>query len=246
MLAGFIVIGQAAGTYRLSEILADPPTGTAVDVALVLMLLGAFTKSAQYPFHGWLPGAMVAPTPVSAYLHSATMVKAGVYLIARLVAGVRRRSALWRPLVVSVGLVTMIVGGLRALRQTDLKLLLAMGTVSQLGFMVAVFGLGTPEPSPPVCACCSAHGLFKAAAFMVVGDPRPPARHPRPAPTLPRSDRGWALDDGRHGGGGGVDGRRAARVRVHRQGGRARGVRRRDRAGAADWRCPVARRRLDR
>jgi multicomponent Na+:H+ antiporter subunit A len=85
MLGGFVVLGQAAGTYRLSALGAGPaPTGTAVTVALVLVLIGAFTKSAQYPFHAWLPGAMVAPTPVSAYLHSATMVTAGVYLVARL------------------------------------------------------------------------------------------------------------------------------------------------------------------
>ena len=86
MLAGFVLIGQAVeggGTYQLSRVLADPPAGTPVTVGLVLVLVGAFTKSAQYPFHSWLPGAMVAPTPISAYLHSATMVKAGVYLVAR-------------------------------------------------------------------------------------------------------------------------------------------------------------------
>ena len=97
MLAGFIVLGQAAGTYRLSAILADPPGRHARStVALALILLGAFTKSAQVPVPLWLPGAMVAPTPVSAYLHSATMVKAGVYLIARF-APAFADVGLWRP-----------------------------------------------------------------------------------------------------------------------------------------------------
>jgi multicomponent Na+:H+ antiporter subunit A len=168
MLAGFVVIGHAAGTYRLSAIVDDPPSGTAVEVALALVLLGAFTKSAQYPFHGWLPAAMVAPTPVSAYLHSATMVKAGVYLIARLSPAFDDVS-FWRPTIVFVGLYTMVAAGLRALRQTDLKLLLAMGTVSQLGFMIAVFGVGSAESAVAGCVALLAHGLYKAAAFMVVG-----------------------------------------------------------------------------
>ncbi|QYG92421.1 DUF4040 domain-containing protein [Iamia sp. SCSIO 61187] len=192
MLAGFIVLGQAAGTYRLSALLADPPeVGTAVGAALVLILLGAFTKSAQWPFHGWLPGAMVAPTPVSAYLHSATMVKAGVYLIARL-APAFADVGLWRPLVVTVGIVTMIVGGLRALRQTDLKLLLALGTVSQLGFMVAVFGWGSPEATLAGCVLLLAHGAFKAADFMVVGalDHQHGTRDLR---RLPAPGPGWRL-----------------------------------------------------
>ena len=104
MLAGFIVLGQAAGTFRLSELLADPPEPTtAVVAASALILLGAFTKSAQVPFHSWLPGAMVAPTPVSAYLHSATMVKAGVYLIARLAPVMAGAVGLWRPAVAIVG-----------------------------------------------------------------------------------------------------------------------------------------------
>ena len=168
MLAGFIILGQAAGTYRLSAILADPPDGGVVTVALVLILLGAFTKSAQMPFHSWLPGAMVAPTPVSTYLHSATMVKAGVYLVARF-SPAFADVAMWRPVVVTVGVVTMIGGGLRALRQTDLKLLLAYGTVSQLGFMIAVFGWGTPTADVAGCIMLLAHGAFKAASFMVVG-----------------------------------------------------------------------------
>jgi multicomponent Na+:H+ antiporter subunit A len=192
MLAGFVVLGQAAGTYRLSALLADPPeVGTAVTAALILILLGAFTKSAQYPFHAWLPGAMVAPTPVSAYLHSATMVKAGVYLIARLAPVFADDVGLWRPLVVGVGVVTMLGGGLRALRQTDLKLLLALGTVSQLGFMVAVLGWGTATMTRAGCVLLLGHAAFKAAAFMAVGalDHQHGTRDVR---SLPRPTRGWA------------------------------------------------------
>ena len=168
MLAGFVLLGEAAGTYRLSELLADPPRGSTVTVALVLVLIGAFTKSAQFPFHSWLPAAMVAPAPISAYLHSAAMVKAGVYLIARL-APAFASVGIWRPLVIGVGLVTMIAGGLRALRPFDLKQVLALGTVSQLGFMVVLLGLGQSEATAAGCALLVAHGLFKAALFMVVG-----------------------------------------------------------------------------
>ena len=168
MLAGFILIGQQAGTYRLSELLTYPPHGTTVDVALVLILLGAFTKSAQYPFHSWLPGAMAAPTPVSAYLHSATMVKAGVYLVARF-APVYATTGIWRPLVLTVGAATMVFGGLRSMRQHDLKLLLAHGTVSQLGFLMVLFGIGTPAATAAGCVMLLAHAVFKAALFMSVG-----------------------------------------------------------------------------
>ena len=191
MLAGFIVIGKAAGTYRLSAIVERPPSGTAVDVALALVLLGAFTKSAQYPFHGWLPAAMVAPTPISAYLHSATMVKAGVYLVARLAPAFEDVSY-WRPTVVAVGLYTMVAAGARAVRQTDLKLLLAMGTISQLGFMMAVFGLGSAESAIAGCVALLAHGLYKAAAFMVVGilDHQHGTRDTR---LIPRTPPGWQL-----------------------------------------------------
>ncbi len=101
MLAGFVVIGQDAGTYRLSELLLAPPTGTAATVGVVLVLVGAFTKSAQFPFGGWLPGAMVAPTPISTYLHAATMVKAGVFLVARL-APILAGVTIWRPVVLTV------------------------------------------------------------------------------------------------------------------------------------------------
>ena len=141
LLAGLVLVGQAAGTYRLSELTAAIPGGTTVEVGLVLVLVGAFTKSAQLPFAGWLPGAMVAPTPISTYLHAATMVKAGVYLVARL-SPVFAEIGLWRTLILVVSGATMVVGGWRALRQHDLKLLLAYGTVSQLGFMMLLFGMG--------------------------------------------------------------------------------------------------------
>lgn len=189
MLGGFVVIGQEAGTYRISEVLASPPTGTAVSVALVCVLLGAFTKSAQYPFHSWLPGAMVAPTPISAYLHSAAMVKAGIYLVARL-APAFADVGIWRPLVVGVGLTTMVAGGLRALRSFDLKQLLAFGTISQLGFLMVLLGIGQPEATAAGCGLLLAHGLFKAALFMVVGVVDHEA-HTRDIRELPRLGARW-------------------------------------------------------
>ncbi|MGE0881241.1 MAG: hydrogen gas-evolving membrane-bound hydrogenase subunit E [Acidimicrobiia bacterium] len=189
MLGGFVVLGAEAGTFRLSEIVAAPPSGTTTAVALALILVGAFTKSAIYPFHSWLPGAMVAPTPISAYLHSAAMVKAGIYLVARL-APAFATAGVWRPLVVGLGLFTMIAGGLRALRPFDLKQLLAFGTISQLGFLVVLFGVGRPEATAAGCALIVAHGLFKAALFMVVGIVDHEA-HTRDIRRLPPLAAGW-------------------------------------------------------
>ncbi|MGA1438082.1 MAG: proton-conducting transporter membrane subunit, partial [Ilumatobacteraceae bacterium] len=172
MLAGLVMIGQTAGTFRFSELVnvfaSDPPSGALLTVAVVLVLLGAFTKSAQWPFSGWLPGAMVAPTPISTYLHAATMVKAGVYLVARL-APLLFTLPLWRPVLFAVGAVTMVFGGWRALRQVDLKVLLAYGTVSQLGFLMMLFGAGTYGLAQAAVVLILAHGAFKAALFMVVG-----------------------------------------------------------------------------
>jgi multicomponent Na+:H+ antiporter subunit A len=168
MFGGFVLLAEGAGTYSLSAILADPPRGALIEVALVLVLLGAFTKSAQAPFHFWLPGAMAAPTPVSAYLHSATMVKAGVYLIARL-APAFADAGFWRPLVIGVGLATLLIGGWRAVAQRDLKLLLAHGTTSQLGLMVVLLGAGFEQATLAGATLLLAHGAFKAALFMVVG-----------------------------------------------------------------------------
>jgi multicomponent Na+:H+ antiporter subunit A len=169
MLGGFILLAQAAGTYSLAGIMADPPSGGVVPAAALLILAGAATKSAQLPFHPWLPGAMTAPTPVSAYLHSATMVKAGVFLVARVAPALAVTTAVWRPAAVTLGVLTMVAGGYRALRQHDLKLLLAYGTVSQLGLMFAVFATGTEEAAFAGAALLLAHGIFKAALFMLVG-----------------------------------------------------------------------------
>ncbi|MGO1523221.1 MAG: Na+/H+ antiporter subunit A [Nesterenkonia sp.] len=170
MLVGLLWVGELAGSYRLSEILTQAPelSGTAVDVAMVLILVGAVSKSALVPFHFWLPAAMAAPTPVSAYLHAAAMVKAGVYLVARFAPGFHD-TTYWLPLVLVLGLATMLIGAYRALRQTDIKLLLAYGTVSQLGFLIMINGLGTEDAALAGVAMLLAHGLFKAALFMVVG-----------------------------------------------------------------------------
>ena len=169
MLAGVVLVAQAAGSYSISAIVADPPTTTATGVGLAFILLGAFTKSAQFPFHFWLPGAMAAPTPVSAYLHSATMVKAGIYLVARLAFAFAPVFEWWRPVVVAIGLVTMLVGGWRALSQYDLKLILAQGTVSQLGFIMVLVGFGVPAVTFAGMAMILAHAVFKAALFMTAG-----------------------------------------------------------------------------
>jgi multicomponent Na+:H+ antiporter subunit A len=172
MLLGLVLLGEAAGTYRISEIVARGQagalTGGTVTLALALILVGALTKSAQLPFHPWLPAAMAAPTPVSAYLHAASMVKAGVYLVARLAPGVGDQPVWWVPVVV-LGLGTMLVGGWRALAQTDLKRLLAFGTVSQLGFLMVLFGAGTRVAGIAGIAMLLAHGLFKAPLFLVTG-----------------------------------------------------------------------------
>ncbi|EID52659.1 hydrogen gas-evolving membrane-bound hydrogenase subunit E [Saccharomonospora xinjiangensis] len=169
MLLGLILLATASGTVRVSEIVADPPpAGPLVSVAVVLVLVGAFTKSAQFPFHFWLPAAMVAPTPVSAYLHAAAMVKAGVYLVARFAPGFSGLPAWWIPVVV-LGLWTMILGAVRALRQNDLKTLLAFGTVSQLGFLMVLVGSGGFVSALAGAALILAHGLFKSTLFLVTG-----------------------------------------------------------------------------
>jgi multicomponent Na+:H+ antiporter subunit A len=169
MLGGLVLLAREAGSFLISEIVAQPPAASAgVHLAWALVLLGAVTKSAQFPFHGWLAGAMAAPTPTSAFLHSATMVKAGIFLVGRL-APVAVATGWWSPTVTAIGFSTMILGGWRALRQHDLKLLLAFGTISQLGFMFLLVGSGDPDLRFGGIALLVAHALFKASLFMVVG-----------------------------------------------------------------------------
>ncbi|MFE9693173.1 Na+/H+ antiporter subunit A [Micromonospora sp. NPDC005806] len=169
MLVGFLLLGHHAGGYRWSLITAGPPPGGGyLVVAVLLILTGALAKSAVFPFSSWLPVAMAAPTPVSAYLHAAAMVKAGVFLIG-LLGPALAPAGPWRAVTAVAGLVTLVAGGWAALRQTDLKLLLAYGTVSQLGLLTVVLGLGTPQAALAGVAVLLAHALFKAALFLVVG-----------------------------------------------------------------------------
>ena len=171
MLAGMLILGQIVGSYDLSVILqnrdliqADP----LYVVALVLILLGCFTKSAQFPFHFWLPHAMAAPTPVSAYLHSATMVKAGIFLMARMwpvLAGTPE----WFVIVTTTGLITMVLGAVIALFKHDLKALLAFSTVSHLGLITMLLGTGTAFGAMAAVFHILNHATFKAALFMSAG-----------------------------------------------------------------------------
>ncbi len=168
MLIGVVMLGVTAGTFTLSDILANPPSGPLITTSIVLMIVGGISKSAIIPFQFWLPGAMAAPTPASAYLHAATMVKAGIYLFARL-APAFAILPLWQPLLMTLGGGTMLFGAVIALRQRDLKLLLAYGTVSQLGLMTLLIGCGNPDALLGGLAMLIAHATFKAPLFFVVG-----------------------------------------------------------------------------
>ena len=168
MLVGLVILAVQADSSSLTVILATAPATTLTTVAVYLVLVGALSKSAIVPLHFWLPGAMAAPTPVSAYLHAAAMVKAGIYLLARLAPAVVDVPG-WREVLVVLGLATMLLGGWVALKQTDLKLLLAYGTVSQLGFLTVVASFGTRDSALAAIALLLGHALFKAALFLVVG-----------------------------------------------------------------------------
>ncbi len=174
LLAGFILLGQAMGTYVVSDIVVALPAAEAtatpaLTAAMLLILVGAFTKSAQFPFHFWLPGAMAAPTPVSAYLHSATMVKLGVYLLARLDPGFGDWD-LWEILLKTAGSITAAWGMVLALRERDLKRILAWSTVATLGTLVTLVGLKGDGASVAVGALLLAHALYKAPLFFVAGN----------------------------------------------------------------------------
>ncbi len=171
LLAGLILLWNISGINQFSLLTAFAPQVKASPfylAALILVLGGAFTKSAQFPFHFWLPNAMEAPTPVSAYLHSATMVKAGVYLVMRLYP-VMGGTAEWQIILPVFGGATLVIGALLAVRQTDLKLMLAYTTVSSLGLLVLLTGFGAPYAIEAAALYLVAHSLFKGALFMVAG-----------------------------------------------------------------------------
>ena len=185
MLAGFIMLAMISDTYSIREMVRNAtmfPSQPLFIPAMILILIGAFTKSAQFPFSIWLPDAMEAPTPISAYLHSATMVKAGIYLVARLTP-IFGGSAEWFWLVSGVGMITLLYGSVNAVRQTDLKALLAYSTISQLGLIMSLLGLGSAslyykigdDSSVYAIAIFAAifhlvnHSTFKGCLFMVVG-----------------------------------------------------------------------------
>jgi multicomponent Na+:H+ antiporter subunit A len=171
LLGAVVMLAVGTGTTDVAGILAEAPavlSARELSVVGVLVVLAAFTKSAQLPFHFWLPGAMVAITPVSAYLHAATLVKGGIYLLL-LFSPLFAENPGWHLTLMAVGLATMLFGAFHALRQNDLKALLAYSTVSQLGLMVALVGVGTAASLAAATLLVAAHALFKATLFMLVG-----------------------------------------------------------------------------
>jgi len=172
LLAGVVLLGNMAGTYSIQELLRTAPAWREQplrDVALLCVIVGAFSKSAQLPFHFWLPNAMAAPTPVSAYLHSATMVKLGVYLLARMDAAFDG-TPFWGFTLMSCGGLTSAWAVLQTLRERDLKRILAWSTVSALGTMVMLIGLPGDDSALAVAAFVLAHALYKAPLFFVAGN----------------------------------------------------------------------------
>jgi NADH:ubiquinone oxidoreductase subunit 5 (subunit L)/multisubunit Na+/H+ antiporter MnhA subunit/multisubunit Na+/H+ antiporter MnhB subunit len=171
LLVGLLLLGTAAGSFEWADILADPAALAAhpwYGGIFILIAAAAFTKSAQFPVHFWLPGAMSAPTPASAFLHSATMVKAGIYLLARC-APVLGGTAAWESVLPAFGLATLAVGAVLAIRQRDLKAMLAFSTVSQLGALVALIGWPGGEGLKAALVGVIAHGLYKCTLFLMAG-----------------------------------------------------------------------------
>ncbi|WP_374449177.1 hydrogen gas-evolving membrane-bound hydrogenase subunit E, partial [Stella sp.] len=171
LLAGLLLVADAAGTTSIAGIIAAREAVLAAPTAapaMLLVILGCFTKSAQVPFHFWLPNAMAAPTPVSAYLHSATMVKLGVYLLARL-NPVYQDEAAWQAILTGFGLATSATGAVLALRETDLKRVLAYTTVTGLGTLTLLIGVAPAEAATAAMTFLVVHALYKAALFLVAG-----------------------------------------------------------------------------
>ncbi len=171
MLGGFVLLAQITGTYQIDQILtmsSQIQQHSLFVPTLLLILMGAFTKSAQFPFHFWLPNAMAAPTPVSAYLHSATMVKAGIFLLARLLP-IFVGAALYHNLVTFIGLFTLYMAAFFAIFKEDLKGLLAYSTISHLGLIVCLLGIGSPLAVAAAIFHIINHATFKAALFMIAG-----------------------------------------------------------------------------
>jgi len=171
LMAGLILLGTLGGSYQLSELLnsGDALLTSSLTVGMIiLILIGCFTKSAQFPFHFWLPNAMAAPTPVSAYLHSATMVKAGIYLLARLNPALAEHW-LWSASLSLFGAITMFVGAYLAYNATDVKKVLAYSTIMALGTLTVLIGIGTEYAIIAFASFLLAHSMYKAALFMIAG-----------------------------------------------------------------------------
>jgi multicomponent Na+:H+ antiporter subunit A len=170
LMAGLIIISHVAGTYSIQELLGsqEVKNNALYPLVLIFIFIGAFTKSAQFPFHFWLPGAMKAPTPVSAYLHSATMVKAGIFLLARF-SPILGGTPEWSYALMAIGGFTMLYAAIHSLFRTDLKAILAYSTISALGVMVFLIGIGTEEAFIALATFVAVHALYKAALFLIAG-----------------------------------------------------------------------------
>jgi len=172
MLVGFILLGIAGDSLLISDLLSQHDTivsSSFYSLIIIFILVGAFTKSAQFPFHFWLPNAMAAPTPVSTYLHSATMVKAGVFLVARLMPALGG-TVLWETLLMLIGGITMVLGAILAMSYTDLKKILAYTTISSLGLLFLLLGIGTALAIQAAIIYLLAHALYKGTLFMMAGN----------------------------------------------------------------------------
>jgi multicomponent Na+:H+ antiporter subunit A len=171
LLAAFVLLGMIHGDYSIQSMLQSNSllkSNNLYGWILFFLFAGSFTKSAQFPFHFWLPGAMKAPTPVSAYLHSATMVKAGIYLLARFTP-VLGQHEYWNSTLLIVGGITMLYAAFHSLFRTDLKAILAYSTIAALGMLVFLLGIGTEQAFIAAAVFILVHALYKAALFLTAG-----------------------------------------------------------------------------